>query len=107
MRAAPVGVVLYGTEISVVEILETKTTELLATSDFEGLLQVMSALFVANDLLENQSVCQVGLVHLCVEDLQSVDMDARGVVDPVLGGLVTTAHMDLSLLELHAVVAEV
>lgn len=76
MRAAPVGVVLDRIEISVVKILETKTTKLLATSDLQGLLQVVSALLVANEFLENQSVGQVGLVHLCVEDLKPIDMDA-------------------------------
>jgi len=46
-------------------------------------------------------------VHFGVKDFDSVDVHALGVGDAVLGRLVAALHVNLSLLELHAVVAEV
>lgn len=46
-------------------------------------------------------------MHLCIKCFDPVDMDRAGVVNSMLRGLVSTAHMDLCLFQLHTVVTEV
>jgi len=53
--AAPVRVILHLTEICVVEVLEAERTILFIAAHLETFLQVVSAFFVADQLLQNQS----------------------------------------------------
>lgn len=46
-------------------------------------------------------------MHLCIENLEAVDMDALRVVHSVFLGLVAAPYVDLRLLELHTMVTEI